>query len=389
MDDSTPVLVVGGGLGGLAMAAFLAGHGVECLLIERRAQVAGGRARGTSSRNHRLNVRTMELLRSHELERAVREAGFHPDQIGDTLAFDVLAGGELARYAQPWVAVPPEISPVEPVCCEHLALLRALRERAVSLGGRVQSGTELAALECDADGVTATVRRVGTGAPAVAQAVRAAFVVGADGPASLVRELARIETEGPGTVARQSGVIFRADLDEVLGGRCFGAAQIENVNGILLKEPDPGTWTLVRGAPVGAPRPTIVPRSTWSVRPSGGRTSLSMSRERSPGRSLCGRPPGSGRDGFGWSATLPARCRPFRACSTATTPNAGGWRCWPWPTGWRGWASRPPRRTCLTGSPSNSAPSTAPPPFCRTRPTRSRVRPNEGRRGRVARGWGG
>jgi hypothetical protein len=76
--------------------------------------------------------------------------------------------------------------------------------------------------------------------------VRAAFVVGADGPHSAVREWAGIDTEGPGTVAHQYGVLFRADLSGAIRGRHFAGVQIDRVRGTLLTETGADTWALIR-----------------------------------------------------------------------------------------------------------------------------------------------
>ena len=67
--ETTPVLVVGGGLVGLSAALFLAARGVAPLLVERRpASAPHPRAIGYTAR-------TMELFRSVGLERAIPSGG--------------------------------------------------------------------------------------------------------------------------------------------------------------------------------------------------------------------------------------------------------------------------------------------------------------------------
>src|SRR3569833_1154238 len=69
-DEQAPVLIVGGGLSGLTTALFLAWRGVPALLVERHP--------GPSfhPRAHRVNERTMELMRAVPgLEAALVEAG--------------------------------------------------------------------------------------------------------------------------------------------------------------------------------------------------------------------------------------------------------------------------------------------------------------------------
>lgn len=235
MDRSVRVLVVGGGLSGLAAATLLGHHGVPCLIVERRTELP------PTSRNERLGVRAMELLRVLGLEERVRAAGFHPDELGDMLQADTLAGAELGRVPQPWVAVPPQLSPLEPVCCNHAWLRELLRERARELGAEIWTGSELIDLREEADGLVADVR-----GPEGETSVRASYVVGADGPHSLVRERTQIEAEGPGTIAQLYGVAFRADLSEAIRGRHFAGVQLDGVGGTLLKESERDSWVLLR-----------------------------------------------------------------------------------------------------------------------------------------------
>ncbi|TDD13377.1 FAD-dependent monooxygenase [Nonomuraea diastatica] len=154
---------------------------------------------------------------------------------------DTLVGAELGRIPQPWVPVPAEISPFQPVCCNHTWMRDLLRRRAAEQGVEMWLGAELTGLRQDAEGIVATVRRAGGLVEA-----RAAYVVGADGPDSIVRGWAGIETAGPGTVAHQYGVLFRADLGGAIRGRHFAGAHIDRVGGTLLAETETDTWLLIR-----------------------------------------------------------------------------------------------------------------------------------------------
>ena len=70
IDDTTPVLIVGGGLTGLSTALFLSWHGVRPLLVERHPDLLiHPRARGFTQR-------TVELFRQVGLEPAIRAASF-------------------------------------------------------------------------------------------------------------------------------------------------------------------------------------------------------------------------------------------------------------------------------------------------------------------------
>ena len=70
LDETTPVLIVGGGLTGLSTALFLSWHGVRPLLVERHPDLLiHPRARGFTQR-------TVELFRQVGLEPAIRAASF-------------------------------------------------------------------------------------------------------------------------------------------------------------------------------------------------------------------------------------------------------------------------------------------------------------------------
>ena len=80
-------------------------------------------------------------------------------------------------------------------------------------------GVELVGLADRADGVHATLRDRATGAQ---ERVAARFVVGADGPRGDVRRALGIGLTRLGTLGEFVNVIFRADLDPVIGDRRYG-----------------------------------------------------------------------------------------------------------------------------------------------------------------------
>src|SRR5882672_4407253 len=70
MDEvEVPVLVVGGGVAGLAVATILARYGVACLLVESRREPS------TMPRATVISTRSMEVLRSWGLEDEVIDGG--------------------------------------------------------------------------------------------------------------------------------------------------------------------------------------------------------------------------------------------------------------------------------------------------------------------------
>jgi putative polyketide hydroxylase len=127
-----------------------------------------------------VSTRTMELLRSWGLEDQVRAGQLDLNSTGawaaETLASPDgvelplgVAGIEQAAAASPTTLAAVPQDHLEPVLLGHLETL-GLTE--------IQFGTELTALGQDAGGVTVTLRQRAGGAE---RAVRAAYLVGADG----------------------------------------------------------------------------------------------------------------------------------------------------------------------------------------------------------------
>ena len=91
----TPVLIVGGGPVGLALAADLGWRGIECILVEQ--------SDGTiyHPRANTVNSRTMEFCRRWGIAEDVRQAGTPPDFPLDIIYCTGLAGYMLARVDRP------------------------------------------------------------------------------------------------------------------------------------------------------------------------------------------------------------------------------------------------------------------------------------------------
>ena len=210
MNARTTVIIVGGGMTGLSAAAFLAAQHVDCLLVERHADLLiHPRARG-------ITPRSVEVFRQLGVEEAIMAArGLDVDQAKSImLRADTLASPDFLPIepdpAETFAGVSPCVW--APIDQDRLELI--LRDRARELGAEIRFGTELINWDQDGDRVTATIR--GGGEETL---VEADYLIAADGWDSPVRESLGIPVPGPGVLARCATVVFEADLAEALGGR--------------------------------------------------------------------------------------------------------------------------------------------------------------------------
>lgn len=225
-DESTPVLIVGGGLSGLSTALFLSWHGVRPLLVEKHPDLLiHPRARG-------FTPRTVELFRQVGLEQSIRDAGFAG---GDDFRWIAVRAGTLANEHQS-VEEPPEEaemvqlspSPFAPIDQDKLEII--LRGKAAELGADIRFSTEVISFREDDSGVVAMLRNRLTG---VEQAVRTRYLVAADGWDSPIRQQLGISLDGPGPFFNVVTALITADLRPALQGR--------RINIAYLEQPRPGT----------------------------------------------------------------------------------------------------------------------------------------------------
>jgi putative polyketide hydroxylase len=208
--EDIPVLVVGAGPAGLAAAIELARHEVPVLLVERRT-VLSSHPRATV-----LSLRSMELMRAWGLEGQVRKRSVDVDWrmlLAETLAD--AAGGSAVPVGYPSREQSRVLSPVEPACVAQddvePLLLTHLRAQP---SARVALGSELTGVWAGPDGARAALRDVRTGAM---RAVRARYVVAADGARSAVRRGVGLALRGARDVLTGVTTLFRAPLWDVVG----------------------------------------------------------------------------------------------------------------------------------------------------------------------------
>ena len=200
-----PVLIVGGGPVGLTASILLSQHGVRSLLLERHPGTSiVPKARG-------INARTMEMYRQCGVEQAIRAAGLVAESIGLVVWTESLAGREIERRI-PGRASPKNqaMTPVSNCLCAQDDLEPVLRRFAEEAGpGTLRFNAELTDLRQHSAAVEATMTDRLTGAET---AVRAQYVIAADGAQSRIRRMLDVRMIGRQNVYDSVNILFNADL---------------------------------------------------------------------------------------------------------------------------------------------------------------------------------
>jgi 2-polyprenyl-6-methoxyphenol hydroxylase-like FAD-dependent oxidoreductase len=198
-----PVLVVGGGPVGLALAGDLGWRGMSCVLIEQ--------SDGSiyQPRMDLVGVRTMEFCRRWGLVPAVEGSPYPRDYAQDNIYLTSLTGYELGRERFPGIgeAPPPPQSPQRRERCPQNMfdpILRAFATSQKTVALRYR--TRLISFEQGSEAVTAIVENADTGAR---EEILARYIVGCDGARSLVRETLGIGMVGNPVLTYTTNVIFR------------------------------------------------------------------------------------------------------------------------------------------------------------------------------------
>jgi len=187
----TPVLIVGGGPVGLALALDLAYRGVRSTLAERDP----GTATVLLAKANGLHERTMEMCRRWGIAEQVAEVGFPADHPGDTVYATALFGHLIGRTQIPATRdrPTPDSTPEKRQRCPQYEfdplLARAVRERGLT---DIRYGLTFERLDQDSRGVRAVLRRE-TGQLVEA---RARYLIGCDGAGSTVRRQLGVPFEG-------------------------------------------------------------------------------------------------------------------------------------------------------------------------------------------------
>lgn len=207
---NVPVLIIGAGPIGLALAGDLGEHGVSSLLIERTDGAI------TQAKMDMVGIRTMEYCRRWGIVPWVHAAGYNRDYPQDCAWVTSLTGHELGR--EPFASVrdearPPQSPEKRERCPQNFfdPVLRRFAER--SGHAELRYRTQLISLEEREGSVLARVANVDTGEE---ETIECRYLVGTDGGASTVRKSVGIPMIGPDALTYTTNVIFRCDGLEAL-----------------------------------------------------------------------------------------------------------------------------------------------------------------------------
>jgi putative polyketide hydroxylase len=207
-DERCPVLIIGGGLAGLATAVFLGLRGVRAVVAERHpATSIHPRARGQVPT-------TMEALRAAGVDQQMHDAS--PDDKLSVVIAESLAGREFFAYISDELPDFSRYSDAGWAMASQESAERILSSKAEELGADLRFGTEADVLDQDADGVTVRLRHRASGG---VRTVRADYVVAADGHRGRTRDALGIGVHGRGVLSTAMSIVFEADLTRELRGR--------------------------------------------------------------------------------------------------------------------------------------------------------------------------
>ena len=184
----TDVLIAGGGPCGLMLANELGRRGVRCLLVDPKPGTA------FNPQANATQARTMEHFRRLGFAQEIRAKGLPSDHPTDIAYLTRFAGTELARLRLPTAAAAPQViknlsgswSAAElPHRVSQKYVEVSLRQHAQQLASvDLRYGWQLKSFTDTGGGVEAVVQAIDDSEPV---AVRAAYLMGADGARSFVR----------------------------------------------------------------------------------------------------------------------------------------------------------------------------------------------------------
>ena len=199
-----PVLIVGGGPVGLALAGDLGWRGIGCELVEQTDGAI------TTPKMNEVNTRTMEFCRRWGIADQVLDCPFPPDWPLDVVFVTSLAGYELGRIRRPSRAaqIPQSHSRERLQACSQMWFDPILQRFAQSFPTvRLRYRTRMESFEDLGDRVSAELVDLDSGAR---ERVTANYLVACDGANSKVRDALGIGLTGQGVLGQPLSLFFRA-----------------------------------------------------------------------------------------------------------------------------------------------------------------------------------
>ena len=198
-----PVLIVGGGPVGLALAGELGWRGIPCMLIEQ------GDGTIVTPKMNEVNIRTMEFCRRWGIADAVHACPFPPDYPLDVAFVTSLSGYELGRIPRPprMSEEPEPHSPMRLQVCSQMwfdPILQRFARTFPSVSLRYR--TRLESFEASESGVTAEIVDLESGRR---ERIEADYLAACDGANSMVRRALGIGLNGK-TLGHPVHLYFRA-----------------------------------------------------------------------------------------------------------------------------------------------------------------------------------
>lgn len=208
----TQVMIIGCGPVGMTLALDLAQRGISCIIAEQRTADAP-----PSPKCNHISARTMESFRRLGIVDLVRNAGLPADYPNDVAYRLSFTGQELSRIPIParqerytasegpdtWWPTPEPPHRINQIYLEPVLQSCVRDSKSIQLLNEVEAFS----FEQDAQGVTVLCRALRDGHEF---AVRAQYLVGADGGRSLVRKTIGASLHGTAVVSRVQSTFLRA-----------------------------------------------------------------------------------------------------------------------------------------------------------------------------------